>query len=322
AQELLAEYEETGQGWFWETDRRGQSTYSSATVAETVGRKTEDLVGKPFTDSFDLSEQSGDGERTLTFHLSARSSFSESAVRAVCRDDERWWSITGRPTYDTFNNFQGSRGSGADSTEKRRSQEHPSRSAHFDSLTGSSNRFRISQTSEKILNAPQEQHRECSVFSSDLDRFKQVNDTMGHPAGDASLKQVAQRSERTVGAMGRVGRLGGDEFQVIFPGKIDRDELGHLAARVIEALSQPYSSEGSRVTIGASIGIASAPGDGVTSEASIRNADLALYAAKDGGRGRYHFYAADSHSDAEERRKMENDSRDAVANGGLELYYQ
>jgi PAS domain S-box-containing protein len=98
AQELLAEYEETGQGWFWETDRRGQLTYLSATVAETVGRKTEDLVGKPFTDLFDLSEQSGDGERTLTFHLSARSSFSELAVRAVCRDDERWWSITGRPT--------------------------------------------------------------------------------------------------------------------------------------------------------------------------------------------------------------------------------
>jgi predicted signal transduction protein with EAL and GGDEF domain len=122
--------------------------------------------------------------------------------------------------------------------------------------------------------------------------------------------------------MGRVGRLGGDEFQVIFPGKIDRDELGHLAARVIEALSQPYSLEGSRVTIGASIGIALAPGDGVTSEALIRNADLALYAAKDGGRGRYHFYAADLHSDAEERRKMENDLRDAVANGGLELYYQ
>ncbi|WP_125955843.1 EAL domain-containing protein [Novosphingobium sp. UBA1939] len=322
AQELLAEYEETGQGWFWETDRRGQLTYLSATVAETVGRKTEDLVGKPFTDLFDLSEQSGDGERTLTFHLSARSSFSELAVRAVCRDDERWWSITGRPTYDTFNNFQGFRGSGADLTEKRRSQEHASRLAHFDSLTGLSNRFRISQTLEKILNAPQEQHRECSVFLLDLDRFKQVNDTMGHPAGDALLKQVAQRLESTVGAMGRVGRLGGDEFQVIFPGKIDRDELGHLAARVIEALSQPYSLEGSRVTIGASIGIALAPGDGVTSEALIRNADLALYAAKDGGRGRYHFYAADLHSDAEERRKMENDLRDAVANGGLELYYQ
>jgi predicted signal transduction protein with EAL and GGDEF domain len=91
---------------------------------------------------------------------------------------------------------------------------------------------------------------------------------------------------------------------------------------VIEQLSAPYAIDGNRVMIGASVGIAIAPDDGVTSEALIRNADLALYAAKDGGRGRYHFYAADLHSDAEERRQLEEDLRDAVAHGGLELYYQ
>jgi diguanylate cyclase (GGDEF)-like protein/PAS domain S-box-containing protein len=322
AQEILADYEETGQGWFWETDRRGHLTYLSAPVAEILGRKVYDLIGRPFAELFNLAEQSGEGERTLAFHLSARSSFSELAVRAATRDEERWWSITGRPTYDTFNNFTGFRGSGTDLTEKRRSQEHASRLAHFDSLTGLSNRFRMSQTLEKILLTPQVQHRACSVFLLDLDRFKQVNDTLGHPAGDALLKQVAQRLERVVGKAGRVGRLGGDEFQVILPGKIEREQLGHLAARIIESLSQPYSIEGSRVMIGASVGIAIAPDDGVTSEALIRNADLALYAAKDGGRGRHHFYAPDLHSDAEERRQMEEDLRDAVANGGLELYYQ
>ncbi|CAH0497245.1 hypothetical protein NVSP9465_02298 [Novosphingobium sp. CECT 9465] len=322
AQEILSDYEETGQGWFWETDRRGQLTYLSNRVAEVIGRRVEDLVGRPFSELFNLAEQSGEGERTLAFHLSARSGFSELAVRAAATDEERWWSITGRPTYDTFNNFTGFRGSGTDLTEKRRSQEHASRLAHFDSLTGLSNRFRMSQTLEKILLAPQVHHRACSVFLLDLDRFKQVNDTLGHPAGDALLKHVAQRLERVVGKMGRVGRLGGDEFQVILPGKIEREQLGHLAARVIESLSQPYSIDGSRVMIGASIGIAIAPDDGVTSEALIRNADLALYAAKDGGRGRHHFYAADLHSDAEERRKMEEDLRDAVTSGGLELYYQ
>jgi diguanylate cyclase (GGDEF)-like protein len=322
AQEILADYEETGQGWFWETDRRGMITYLSRPVAEVLARTVEDLLGRPFPELFNLAEQSGEGERTLAFHLSARSGFSDLAVRAATREEERWWSITGRPTYDTFNNFQGFRGSGSDLTEKRRSQEHASRLAHFDSLTGLSNRFRMSQTLEKILNAPQVHHRASAVFLIDLDRFKQVNDTLGHPAGDALLKQVAQRLERVVGKMGRVGRLGGDEFKVIIPGKIEREQLGHLAARVIESLSQPYSIEGSRVTIGASVGIALAPDDGVTSEALIRNADLALYAAKDGGRGRFHVYAPDLHSDAEERRQMEDDLRDAVANGGLELYYQ
>lgn len=322
AQEILADYEETGQGWFWETDRRGQITYLSRPVAQILGRSVEELIGRPFPELFNLADQAGEGERTLAFHLSARSSFNELAVRAATDIEERWWQINGRPTYDTFNNFQGFRGSGTDLTEKRRSAEYATRLAQFDSLTGLSNRLRMSQTLEKILVAPQVQHRACAVFLLDLDRFKQVNDTLGHPAGDALLKQVSQRLERVIGNVGRVGRLGGDEFQVIIPGKVEREQLGFLAGQVIEQLSAPYSIEGSRVMIGASVGIALAPDDGVTSEALIRNADLALYAAKDGGRGRYHFYAADLHSDAEERRQLEEELRDAVAHGGLELFYQ
>ena len=327
AQEILADFEETGQGWFWETDRRGTILYVSAPVAELLGRSAEDLVGRPLSDLFQLDEQiagpSGNhSERTLTFHLSARSSFSDLVVRAAIRDEERWWAITGRPLYDTFDNFQGFRGSGADLTERRRTQEHVSRLAHFDSLTGLSNRFFMSQSLEKILVAPQVQQRAVAVFLIDLDRFKQVNDTLGHPAGDQLLKQVAQRLERGVGAAGRVGRLGGDEFQIIFPGRIERSMLAQIAAHVIESLSQPYGLDGGRVMIGASVGIAIAPDDGVTSEALVRNADLALYAAKDGGRGRFHFYAADLHSDAEERRQLESDLRDALALGQMQLYYQ
>jgi len=322
AEEILADYEETGQGWFWETDRRTLLTYISRPVADTLGCKVEELLGRPFAELFSLADKADEGKRTLAFHFTARSSFSELPMRAAAFDEERLWSVTGRPTYDSFNNFQGFRGSGADLTEKRRTQEHASRLAHFDSLTGLANRFQMSQTLEKILNAPNEQNRACAVFLIDLDRFKQVNDTLGHPAGDALLKHVAQRLERAVGSMGRVGRLGGDEFQVLLPAKIAREQLGVLAGQIIASLSQPYSIEESRVMIGASVGIAIAPDDGVTSEALIRNADLALYAAKDGGRGRYHFYAADLHSDAEERRQLEEDLRDAITHGDLQLYYQ
>jgi predicted signal transduction protein with EAL and GGDEF domain len=136
------------------------------------------------------------------------------------------------------------------------------------------------------------------------------------------LKQVAQRLERVVAAHGQVGRLGGDEFQVLIPGHAPREVLGELAQRIILAVSEPYLIEGHRVVIGGSVGIAIAPDDGVTSEAIIRNADLALYAAKDGGRGRFHFYAPDLHSDAEERRQLEQDLRDAIQTGGLQLFYQ
>jgi len=322
AEDILNDYEETGQGWFWETDRRGMLTYVSQTVSEVLEQaQPEDLLGKPLTDLFDLDASGTEGERTLTFHLSSRSSFNELAVRAAVRE-ERWWSVTGRPIYDEFGNFVGYRGSGTDLTEKKRSQENAKRLAHYDSLTGLSNRFQMSQSLEKILNSPMEMHRHCSVLLLDLDRFKQVNDTLGHPAGDALLKQVANRLERTVNDEGRVGRLGGDEFKVILPGSVSRERLADLSQQIINALSQPYSIDGHRVVIGASVGISLSPDDGVTSEALIRNADLALYAAKDGGRGRYHFYADDLHSHAQERRQLEQDLRDAITNGELELVYQ
>ena len=320
AEEILSDYEQTGQGWFWETDRRGTITYVSATVGAVLGRDSAQLVGKPLTELFVLD--AAEGERTLAFHLSARSSFQELAVRAATSGEERWWSITGRPVFDSFTNFVGFRGSGTDLTEKRRSQENASRLAHYDSLTGLANRFQMSQTLEKILAAPRIENRACAVFLLDLDRFKQVNDTLGHPAGDALLKQVSERLEWTVDKYGRVGRLGGDEFKVIVPGAHRHEDIAVLAERIIANLSEAYIIDGQRVVIGASIGIALSPADGVTSEALIRNADLALYAAKDGGRGRHHFYAADLHSDAEERRQLEADLREAIATGGLELAYQ
>ncbi len=322
AEDILRDYEETGQGWFWETDRRGHLTYLSTSVAKTLKRARSELIQRPFTELFDLGSDNQDGERTLTFHLSSRSSFQELGVKAHVLGEDRWWSVSGRPAYDGFGNFIGFRGSGTDLTEKKRSEESVQRLAQFDSLTGLANRFQMQQTLDKILAAPIETQRECCVFLLDLDRFKQVNDTLGHPAGDALLKQVAQRLERTVGKDGRVGRLGGDEFKVILPGRVARERLAQLAQEIISSLSQPYSIEGQRVTIGASIGIAISPENGETSESIIRNSDLALYAAKDGGRGRYHFFSDDLHSAAEERSRMEEDLRDAIAHGGLDLYYQ
>lgn len=322
AEELLSDFEDSGQGWFFETDRRGMLAYVSPTVGVILGCRVQDLIGKPMSVLFANDPGSQEGERTLAFHLNARSAFTELPLRAATDAEERWWSISGRPLYDEFRNFVGFRGSGHDLTEKRRSQQHASRLAHFDSLTGLANRLQMAQTLERILAAPNPQHRACAVFLLDLDRFKQVNDTLGHPAGDALLKQVAERLERTVGPVGRVGRLGGDEFEVILPGRQDREALATLADRIIKSLSLAYQLDGHRVVIGASVGIALAPDDGVISEELIRNADLALYAAKDGGRGIHHFYAADLHSEAEERRQLEADLRDAISNGGLELHYQ
>lgn len=322
AEDILRSFEETGQGWFWETDRRGLITYISPKAAMALGKSSDEIVGRPLSEIVDPTQSAADAERTLAFHLSARSAFHDVEVRAASTGDERWWALAGRPVYDSYKNFCGFRGHGTDLTEKRRSEQQVSRLAHYDSLTGLANRVQMSQALEQILAAPSGRERACAVLMLDLDRFKHVNDTLGHPAGDALLKQVAQRLERAIGGAGRCGRLGGDEFQVIVPGHQDRSTLGHMAQEIINSLSQPYSITGQSVVIGASVGIALAPEHGLTSDALIRNVDLALYAAKDAGRGVYRFYAEDLHAAAEERAELEQDLREAIAKGELELHYQ
>ncbi len=322
AEDILRSFEDSGQGWFWETDRRGTISYISPSAAKVLGKTSDELLGRPLTEIVEVNSGATEAERTLAFHISARSAFHEIEMRAAGTDPERWWALTGRPVYDSFKNFCGFRGHGADLTEQRRSEQQVTRLAHFDSLTGLANRLQMSQTLDRILAAPRERDRSCAVLMLDLDRFKHVNDTLGHPAGDALLKQVAQRLERVVDGNGRCGRLGGDEFEVIIPGHQKREALAQMAEQIIASLSQPYSIDGQSVIIGASVGVAVAPEDGVSNDALIRNVDLALYAAKDAGRGCHRFYAEDLHSAAEERSALEKDLRHAIATGGLELHYQ
>ena len=320
---LLTDFEEAGQGWFWETDRAGRLTYVSDSLAAKLGRTAQDLRGQPFTTL--IGSESGskldEGQRSVGFHLSARSAFADLAVRAAS-EEECWWSLTGRPVINEFDHFLGFRGSVADLTAMRKSQAEVTRLARFDSLTGLANRLQMQATIDQALAGHNGRHGNCTLFLLDLDRFKAVNDTMGHPAGDTLLRQVAQRLSRTVGNVGSVGRLGGDEFQVVLPALVDRAALARLAEKIIHAVSQPYIIEEAQVVIGVSVGIAIAPMDGVDRDTLTRNADLALYEAKDAGRGVWRFYAKEMHADAEDRRRLEQDLRHAISTGGLHVDYQ
>ncbi len=318
---LLQNYEESGQGWFWSTDAKGRLTYITDSVARLMGRTRAGLLGTIFTDLFLPVDSHGERQRTLPFLLTRQSKFEELPLRSAFEGDDRWWAISGRPQFDG-DKFTGYRGSGTDITAQRRSAEDASRLALYDSLTGLANRFNISKKLDTTLAAFSQQQRSCAIMLLDLDRFKQVNDTLGHPAGDALLKQVAERLLKIVGDKEMVSRLGGDEFQIILPDVEDRGKLGDMAADIIASLSQPYSVEGSRCIIGASVGVAIAPFDGSSSDDLVRNADLALYAAKGNGRGRFAFYSSDLHQAAEQRRALEDDLRDALARGEMELSYQ
>jgi len=322
AVELVKNFEEAGHGWFWSTGAEGQITYISEQLARAIGHTRESLLGSRFAELFEQADDDLTGRRALPFILARHSSFDKVTVKASQAVDERFWAVAGTPQHGGDGAFSGYRGVAVDVTEQRRSSEHASQLARYDSLTGLPNRRGMAEVLDRNLVGIAHHRRACTVMLIDLDRFKQVNDTLGHPAGDALLKQVAERLCRIAGDSERVFRLGGDEFQVIVPGSDDRGEIGELASQIIASLSQPYSIEGSRCIIGASIGIAIAPADGADRSELIRNADLALYASKDGGRGRFHFFSSELLEAAEERRALEEDLRDAIARGEMSIWYQ
>ena len=321
---LLHDYEASGLGWFWSTDGEGRITYISDCVADAIGKSGAELLGHPLHSLFVIERSEDDlVQRSLPLILSSRKTFSEIPVRAADGSSDAWFSVSGRPQTSTSGEFLGYRGNGNDITVARKSQKDAARLAMYDSLTGLSNRHRMSQRLGATLKTLEAAKRSCGLMMIDLDRFKAVNDTLGHQAGDELLKQVAQRLQQVIHEPGfEIGRLGGDEFQIMLPDLDDRGRLGEIAKTLISMISQPYSVDGARCVIGTSVGIAIAPYDGIGSEDLVRSADLALYAAKGGGRGQFRFYSSDLHSEAERRRRIEEDLRDALQKDEMWLAYQ
>ncbi len=210
----------------------------------------------------------------------------------------------------------------ADITERRKAEARIAYMAHHDGLTNLANRELYQERLKQALESTRSANQRVAVLCLDLDLFKNVNDTLGHPVGDRLLRRVADRLRLEVRGNNLVARLGGDEFAVILASDVSPNETSDFAAGLIKSLSASYDIDGHDVVIGASIGIALSPGDGVTSEELMRNADLALYRAKEDGGGRQRFFEREMDRQAQKRRDMELDLRRAFANGEFELHYQ
>ncbi len=209
-----------------------------------------------------------------------------------------------------------------DITERRKAEARVAYMAHHDGLTDLPNREFYRERLHQALIEAEAGNKRVAVLCVDLDLFKNVNDSFGHPMGDRLLRLVADRLRSQVRGNHLAARLGGDEFAVILASDVSPNEVSDFSARLIEVLSASYDIDGVEVVIGASIGIALSPSDGTTSEELMRNADMALYRAKSDGGGVHRFFEREMDRIAQKRRDMEVDLRRAFANGEFELHYQ
>lgn len=234
---------------------------------------------------------------------------------AVQTNDDRWLSFTARPMENG-----GSVVIVEDITERRSTEQRIDRMARFDTLTGLPNRNHLHERLEELLPLAEEE-APLAILFVDLDEFKQVNDTLGHPSGDRLLCAVADRLRLLVVEDQAIARFGGDEFVILHTSALADDAEG-LAKRILSALSEPYYIDGHDIIIGACVGVAFAPRDGDDADLLLKNADMALYHAKANGKGTWRAFDSSMDSEAHAKRMMELDVRQALAAGQFELYYQ
>ncbi len=312
---LLQEYEHRGVGWLWQIDPENRVSYISSRMSALLGTPASQLIGHS------LPSLLG-GHAELGRVLLERQAFNSLEMELKTPRGPRWISIAGDPIIDTAGRFEGFRGVGSDITEVRQTQERLTHLANVDVLSGLPNRGRVRQLLGEALRSATTGNVPCAIMFLDLDGFKPVNDTFGHPKGDAVLRAVAKRLVDEVGADGHVGRMGGDEFAIVVTDAQSRKVVEQLAGRIIASIKEPYLIDQTEIRIGVSIGCAFGPIDGATVDDLILKADLALYQAKDSGRGCARYFSSELQSEQEDRVRLESDLRQALGAKQFHLVYQ
>ncbi|MFV0296489.1 MAG: diguanylate cyclase domain-containing protein, partial [Hyphomicrobiaceae bacterium] len=313
---VLHEFETNGQEWLFDFNARGRLNFASARSSEALRRPADDVIGwhwlRFLAHGADAAELKAD--------IRAGRPFRDHVLRVDINGEVRWWNVSGTPKVDRDGRLTGYRGVGADVTDRQLAAEKIAELATFDALTGLVNRRIIHQALADAL----ESSSEVVLLFVDLDRFKCVNDSLGHAAGDRLLGEVASRMRNQVtmsaGSHALVGRLGGDEFAILLRGCSEEAAIA-IGEDVIEAVSRPYYLGGKLAQVGASIGLALGPRDAATVEGMMRAADLALYDVKALGRGRGRPYDRAVYKRVVDRRALALDLRSAVDEGQLRLAF-
>ncbi|MGI4881163.1 MAG: putative bifunctional diguanylate cyclase/phosphodiesterase [Janthinobacterium lividum] len=321
---LLSEFEANSSDWLFEVDADWRLTHVSPRFATVAGRPRETMLGQSLLPLLGSERRGAEARlaiRCLTEHFAHARPFRDLVMPVAVDEQTRWWQLSGSPKRDAHGAFTGFRGVGSDITDVRTSHEQIAHLARFDPLTGLANRSLLREQLEDTLARATRTRRVCALLFVNLDRFKSVNDSLGHLSGDRLLREVAARLREAMVPDARIGRLGGDEFAVVLPDSSVR--RAEAAARAIVAtLSAPFEIGGVPVSIGASVGFAIGPGDGATVDVLLRSADLALDEVKGAGRDHSCRFVPAIQEKADERRLLQADLRGALAGGQLRLAYQ
>jgi diguanylate cyclase (GGDEF)-like protein/PAS domain S-box-containing protein len=275
-----------------------------------------DLIGITVREFVELCRENGAGvRRTMAEEIEGEGEERQTWHRMVELDDGRVMTMTVMPLPDG-----GHVVTHEDITEKQSASEKIAHMALHDALTGLANRTLFRRHVDQSIE--RDGGRDAALLFLDLDRFKIVNDTLGHPVGDALLVQVARRFGEMLGEDCVVARLGGDEFAIYHSGRSQPDSAEDIARRITACMGEPFDIEGHQIIIGTSIGIAIAARDGRDADELLKNADLALYKAKQEGKGSYRFFEPDMDRKMRDWHEMERDLREAMAESQFELHYQ
>jgi diguanylate cyclase (GGDEF)-like protein/PAS domain S-box-containing protein len=320
---LLKEFEEGSSDWLFETDRAGALTRCGDRLAKLLGCEADEVTGFAVIQLVDESMPEGRAAKQALIEAGLKlTPLRDLLVPVLLRGERLWWRVTANAVRDAQGRFCGYRGVGSDVTAARRAEASIERMARFDALTGLANRVELQARLRDALQVG----GEVAVISVDLDRFKSVNDTLGHHIGDGLLQKVAARLSAMMGPRDVAARLGGDEFVVLRqcePGRRhERAALGVFADRIIRTLAESYEIDGYRVLVGASVGVALPGPEGVDEDELLRNSDLALYRAKAEGKGRYRFFESEMDAALQGRRTLEIELRDALQRDELTVHFQ
>ncbi|RYY76995.1 MAG: EAL domain-containing protein [Gammaproteobacteria bacterium] len=312
---LLHDFEAHASDWLWELDSTGHLHSPSKKLTALLDGDEQNITQIPFTKLFDeeyaRTELVDNNPITqLEQHFFNHTAFRELVIPILIGGERFWWQLTAKPRFNSKEQFIGWRGVGSDVTQKRNSELEMRRLANYDSLTNLANRHYFYMQLEALRR--QDQFTPFTLYFLDLDNFKNVNDSLGHGVGDLVLKNIAQRLLKTVRNDDLLARLGGDEFAIISHGEDSATHASQLAQRLLNTFVAPCIINGKNLQIGCSIGIALAPDHGPDTETLLKNADMALYAAKSAGRNTFRFYEPGMEIVAQKKLHLLNDMRAAL----------